>query len=108
MPQQKKEDATTLAKQPPAVQEDIDFDKLAESADESDRALYGELQNIYSKLVKSPQSPMIQNAISVVVNQQSNPKLAAQAYLYLQSQGIDLSKLSRPKKRQRAGMSGIR
>lgn len=85
-----------------------DFDKLAESADESDRALYGELQNIYSKLVKSPQSPMIQNAISVVVNQQSNPKLAAQAYLYLQSQGIDLSKLSRPKKRQRAGMSGIR
>lgn len=108
LPQQKKEDATTLAKQPPAVQEDIDFDKLAESADESDRALYGELQNIYSKLVKSPQSPMIQNAISVVVNQQSNPKLAAQAYLYLQSQGIDLSKLSRPKKRQRAGMSGIR
>lgn len=108
LPQQKKEDATTLAKQPPAVQEDIDFDKLAESADESDRALYGELQSIYNKLVESPQSPMIQNAISVVVNQQSNPKLAAQAYLYLQSQGIDLSKLSRPKKRQRAGMSGIR
>jgi len=81
-----------------------DFTKLSEGAkDDEDRFVLGKLQGIYDK-----QSPDVQAAIGAVVDPGADPKLAAQAYLYLKSKGIDISQLAKPKKRQLPGMSGIR
>lgn len=69
----------------------LDFNKLVASAtDDADRTVFGKLQGMYEK-----QSPDIQKAIGVLVDPGSDPKLTAQAYEYLKSKGIDVSKLAR-------------
>jgi|LakMenE01Jun11ns_1017448.scaffolds.fasta_scaffold9959565_6 hypothetical protein len=102
-PEEEMADVAASAKQP-VVPAAPDFKKLAgRMTDSTDRVVLGKLQSMYDN-----QTPDIQSAIGVVVDPEADPKMTAQAYLYLKSKGIDISQLAKTKKRQLPGMSGIK